>query len=46
LKSYLSDLQEKRNTADYKIIDVSKKLAKQQLEKAKEFIKIILKVIE
>ena len=44
-KRYLSDLQDTRNTADYRV-DVSKKSAKQQLEKAKEFIAIILEVIK
>jgi uncharacterized protein (UPF0332 family) len=44
-KSYLKDLQDIRNIADYRMLSVSKKLAKQQLEKAKEFIEIIFKVI-
>ena len=45
-KGYLKELQEKRNIADYKLTDISKKMAKQQLEKAKEFIDIILKGIK
>jgi hypothetical protein len=42
----LKELQEKRNIADYKFTDISKKLSKQQLEQAKEFVEIIIKVLE
>ena len=41
-KSYFSDLQDKRNSADYRV-GISKKVSKQQLEKAKDFVEIILR---
>ncbi|HPI20347.1 MAG TPA: HEPN domain-containing protein [Candidatus Kapabacteria bacterium] len=43
-KRYLSDLQNVRNIADYKN-GVSKKISKEQIEKSKNFIDVILKVI-
>jgi len=44
-KRILGDLQDKRNTADYKA-GISKKVAKEQLKNAQELIEIILKVIK
>ncbi|OQX11811.1 MAG: hypothetical protein BWK80_44370 [Desulfobacteraceae bacterium IS3] len=38
LKSYLTELQDTRNDADYRIKSVSKNLASKQLAKSKEFI--------
>ena len=42
---YLSDLQDKRNHADYRM-GVSKTIAKKQLREAKEFLEIILGIIK
>ena len=44
-KGFLSDLQDKRNHADYRF-GLSKKVSKQQLLNAKEFVNLVLKVIE
>ena len=44
LEPPLSELQDKRNIADYKA-GVSKKTAKQQLKDAKELVYLILEVI-
>ncbi len=44
-KKYLSDLQNVRNLADYKN-GVSKKLVKEQLAKSKEYVELIMKVIQ
>ncbi len=44
-KRYLGDLRDKRNIADYKS-GVSKKVAKHQLEYAKELVFIIFEVIK
>ncbi len=44
-KRYLGDLRDKRNTADYKS-GVSKKVARQQLIYAKEFVDIVFEVIK
>jgi uncharacterized protein (UPF0332 family) len=46
LKSYLSNLQDERNTADYKRDSVSKKVASRQLKKAKDFVETIVREIE
>ncbi len=43
LKSYLADMQAVRDQADYKIANVSKKEALQQLRKSKEMITFIEK---
>jgi uncharacterized protein (UPF0332 family) len=42
LKSYLLDLQDVRNTSDYREISVSKKIADRQLRNAKEFVELIV----
>ena len=44
-KRYLMDLQDIRNTADYRV-GVGKKIAKQQLIQAKNLVEIILRNIE
>ncbi len=44
-KGFLSDLQDKRNHADYRL-GVSKKVSRQQLFNAREFVNLVLKVIE
>lgn len=44
-KRYLMDLQDIRNSAYYRV-GVGKKIAKQQLEQAKNFVEIILDIIE
>lgn len=41
LKSYLSDLHAVRIDADYKPLIISKKVAMQQIKKAKEFVELI-----
>jgi len=46
LKSYLPDLQNIRDDADYKLQSVSKKKASLQLKQAKEFVEIIAKEVE
>ncbi len=46
LKSYLRDLQDERNTADYKQDFVSKKVASRQLKKANEFVETVVREIE
>ncbi len=46
LKSYLPSLQEVRDTADYKLNTVSKRLALRQLQQAREFLDRILQEIE
>jgi len=46
LKSYLKDLQDKRNRADYKAVFLSKTLASRQLRHAQEFVDIIKQEIE
>ncbi|MCP4351028.1 MAG: HEPN domain-containing protein [Desulfobacterales bacterium] len=43
LKSYLTDMQAVRDQADYKVANVSKKEASQQLRKSKEMITFIEK---
>lgn len=43
IKAYLSELMESRITADYREAMVSKRQAKRVLQKAKEFVSIILK---
>jgi uncharacterized protein (UPF0332 family) len=45
LKSYLADLQVKRNIADYEPIDITKKDANVQLKQAREFITVITEEI-
>ncbi len=45
LKSYLSDMQTKRNIADYEPIDTTKKDATIQLKQAREFIALITEEI-
>ncbi|MDQ1266622.1 MAG: hypothetical protein QG635_1774, partial [Bacteroidota bacterium] len=44
-KRFLIDLQDIRNSADYRI-EVGKKAAKQQLSQAKELVEIIFEVIK
>ena len=44
-KRYLIDLQDIRNSADYRV-GVGKKIAKQQLIQAKDLIEIIMRIIE
>jgi len=46
LKSYLMDMQGVRNQADYTFENISRKLALQQLVKAKEMISAIGKELE
>ncbi len=46
LKSYLMELQEKRNYADYRLMSVSKKVAARQLTKSEEFVALIVKEIK
>jgi len=46
LKSYLRDLQDVRNDADYEQKSVSKKVAQRQLKKAKEFVGLVTQEIE
>jgi uncharacterized protein (UPF0332 family) len=46
LKSYLADLQEIRNDADYRVLQTSGKVASRQLKKAKEFLTLITKEVE
>jgi len=46
LKSYLTDLQEIRNDADYRLMQTSGKVALRQLKKADEFLTQILKEVE
>jgi len=46
LKSYLMDLQNVRNFADYKLKFVSKKVAYRQLKKARELVEDVTKEIE
>jgi uncharacterized protein (UPF0332 family) len=41
LKSYLMDLQRVRDSADYQLVAVSKKVALMQLKPAKEFVEIL-----
>jgi len=43
LKSYLIELKNVRHNADYKSIQISKKIASRQLSKAQEFVKIVIK---
>ncbi len=45
-KSYLKDVQEKRNIADYKPDSINQKTASRVLKKANEFIKSLTKIIE
>jgi uncharacterized protein (UPF0332 family) len=45
LKSYLTELQDARNDADYRTKSVSKNLASKQLTKAKEFVNQIAKEV-
>jgi uncharacterized protein (UPF0332 family) len=42
-KSYLLELQDIRNRADYSVVDVSRKYATIQLQKTREFCKLIYK---
>jgi len=46
LKSYLKDLQDVRNDADYELKFVSKKIAGRQYRHAKEFVELIAQEIE
>ncbi|MDM8523285.1 HEPN domain-containing protein [Desulfococcaceae bacterium HSG8] len=46
LRSYLMDLQEIRNDADYKLKFISKKVSSRQLKKAKEYVSIIIQEIK
>jgi len=46
LKSYLADLQELRDDADYKLLSVSKKKALVPLKQAKELVEIVIQEIE
>lgn len=45
MKSYLTELQDARNDADYRSRSVSKNLASKQLLKAKEFVNQIVKEV-
>jgi uncharacterized protein (UPF0332 family) len=46
LKSYLRDLQDVRNDADYEQKSVSKKVALRQLKKATEFVELVTQEVE
>jgi len=46
LKSYLPDLQDIRDDADYKLQSVSKKKALLQLKKAREFVELITQEVQ
>jgi len=46
LKSYLRDLQDVRNDADYEQKSVSKKVVQRQLKKATEFVELVTREVE
>lgn len=46
LKSYLTDMQEVRNKADYQTVSVSKKVAQRQLKRAVEFVRAVTQQLE
>jgi uncharacterized protein (UPF0332 family) len=46
LKSYLTKLKDVRHNADYKSIQISKKIASRQLSKAQEFVRIVVKEVK
>ena len=46
LKSYLMDMQEIRNKADYQSVSISKKKAERQLNKAIQFVEAVIQRLE
>jgi len=46
LKSYLTKFKDVRHNADYKSIQISKKIASRQLSKAEEFVRIVMKEVK